>query len=152
MLTVISEFTQGYPYLIQAVGFEIIEALNSHETLEIADILEIALNNAKNTLFSRAYPLIWDETAKVERCYLTDIADIMIKNNVDTILTRDVVALRHYDSKRLSPLRAQAKHHGTLATDKEGHLSFTLPFFAEYIQTRKHADVADSITTFALTE
>ena len=124
---------QGYPYLVQLVGFEAWDAADSHNRSEIIseDIEEIAHRVIEDMGEKVHSPTLKDLTA-AERDFVTAMAGLSDAAEVDIAGLADALGK---PQKALSRVRQQLIDAGVIAPVGWGKLTFTMPYFAEYLRS-----------------
>ena len=120
--------TRGYPYLFQLIGYYII-AFASGDQIITKEIVSKAINSSKREMVDSVFvPALKPLSAgdlNFLRAMACDPGDSLIKD----ITTRMDVSAAYAQRYRIRLIEA-----GIIAPKRRGELSFTLPFFGEYIR------------------
>lgn len=120
---IMAGLTKGYPFAFQVLGYLYWE---NRETKTIEEILP----EYDQYLEEYVYSKIWAETSAKDQAVL-----IAISQSRETKV-KNIREKLNMTSGEFSPYRDRLKNKGILDTRTYGEVSFALPRFAEFIQTR----------------
>jgi hypothetical protein len=124
----VAEGTRGYPYLIQLIGFYLLEYSQSASEIT-AELVELALKSAKRDMIDNVYAPILKPLSKKDEEFLRAMARDSEVSKISEIKKR----LRASDGV-VHTYRKRLLDAGVIVSEKRGELSFTLPYFAEYLR------------------
>ena len=116
--------TKGYPFAFQVLGYLTFEREGDHRAV---------LPLYRQYLAEYVYEKIWSELSDTDRRVLT----AMTQAGSDRI--SDIRAVLLMDSNHFNPYRARLMRRGIVNGDVYGHLTFTLPFFGEFVAEQGYA-------------
>lgn len=118
-----AKLTKGYCFAFQALGY------SYWEQMPVKDIATV-LPQYDNLLSRASYSKLWKEMSEGDRRVCRAIA---VKEGDKVKEIRDEI---HMDSGLFNVYRRRLKEKGLIDTNTYGKLSFTLPRFAEFVNTR----------------
>lgn len=116
-----SAMTRGYAFAYQVLGYYYFENRPS-------DIRQIE-NKYCNHLGEYVYEKIWSELSEKDR----EVISIMIEM-AEKIKVKDLRERLNVDSSKFSHYRDRLKRKGIVDLSEYGYISFSLPYFKEFIQ------------------
>lgn len=120
---IMAGLTKGYPFAFQVLGYLYWE---NRETKTIKEILP----EYDQYLEEYVYNKIWAETSAKDQAVLAAMSQ---SDETKVKIIREKINMT---SAQFSPYRDRLKNKGILDTRTYGEISFALPRFAEFIQTR----------------
>lgn len=120
---IMAGLTKGYPFAFQVLGYLYWE---NRETKTIEEILP----EYDQYLEEYVYNKIWAETSAKDQAVLAAMSQ---SDETKVKIIREKINMT---SAQFSPYRDRLKNKGILDTRTYGEISFALPRFAEFIQTR----------------
>lgn len=121
-----AEMTKGYPYAFQALGY-VCERHPGAELSEIIPLFDALLQEG-------VYEKMWSELSDLDRKVIKAMADI------SSTKVKEIREQASLNSSLFSTPRKRLLRKGILVSPSYGHLAFTLPRFAEYIQWETDED------------
>lgn len=122
------EETRGYPYLIQLIGYYLLEYSDSDTEISTTSI-DLAIGSAKRDMIENVYTPVMKPLSSMDEKFLRAMAqDDEISRIADIkkrINSSDSVAQTY---------RKRLLDAGIIASERRGELSFTLPYFTEYLR------------------
>jgi hypothetical protein len=127
--------TEGYPYLIQLIGYNLWEnlAANSSGTLSESDVLERALLQSKNSLYKNVHELIFHETSAGDRAFLFAMAQDDGPSKVSDIQERLKKSKNYVNTYRIRLIEAEI-----IESSGHGLISFTVPYMRDYLHGQQN--------------
>jgi len=121
--------TQGYPYLVQVVGFELWQVDPSAETIDLADA-RVAIARARRTAHRLVHEPTLADLSEADRAFLEAMAeDASDPSSVADILTRLGATRDHVNKYRSRLISAQI-----IEPAGRGKLSFAVPLLRDYLR------------------
>ncbi|MDR0199956.1 MAG: ATP-binding protein [Streptococcaceae bacterium] len=120
--------TQGYPYLIQLVGYYLWENLKQYpaeESLQRAKIL------AQADLFQNVHEVVYNELSAMDQKFLKTMAEVGSSVEISEI-SKAMGKKMNY----ISNYRARLIEAGVIEANSYGKVSFTLPYMHEFIKLK----------------
>ena len=128
MLDAAANSTHGYPYLLQLIGYYLLEFAGKSEAIS-GERLEMALQNAKRDLVDNVFEPIIKPLSDVDRKFLHAMA-----KDYKTSRTADLKERLRFSNSMVQVYRKRLIDAGAIAAERRGELAFTLPFFGEYLR------------------
>jgi hypothetical protein len=118
--------TEGYPYLIQLVGFYLWEFLNTD--METENVLEKVIVQARSMMFQNVHKLLYRELSKGDMEFVNAMA-------VDSKISRfsDIMSRTAKSKNHASTYRIRLIDLGYIKAVARGELAFSLPFTREFL-------------------
>ena len=130
----LNEASYGHPYLMQLLGYYLVNGINSVEGSSPGTITDIANQTvplAINTYERRALKPLIDELSEGEVAYLRAMSRSL--NDDRLASSGDVARLMGKSSNQLSSTRAHLIDKGIVASPEHGKLMFCIPYLAAYL-------------------
>lgn len=118
-----AKLTRGYSFAFQALGYTF------WENMPVNNLNDI-LSEYDNLLSRASYSKLWKEMSDLDRKVCRAIA---VKEGERVKSIRDEIGM---DSALFSVYRRRLKEKGLIDTNTYGKISFTLPRFSEFVNTR----------------
>lgn len=125
----LTEATRGFPYLLQLIGYYVIELSAEGSTLTDADI-ESAINAAQVELEADVFQPTLHELSRKDIDVLTAIA----YQGDEAVLVKDVLEASRLSNSYFQQYRARLLAAGVVASPRNGELVITVPYLAEYLR------------------
>ena len=122
-----ARITQGYPYLIQLVGFYLWEFLQSDTPLE--QLLDRVVVQAKAMMFLNVHKLLYRELSAGDKEFVNAMA---VDNNGSKFA--DIISRTGKSKNHLSSYRLRLIDYGYIKAVGHGEVAFCLPFTKEFLQ------------------
>lgn len=121
------EITQGYPYFIQELGYQV------WETADISPITRLDIETAREgyeaKLDSSFFRVRLDRATPLQTAYMRAMAEL----GPAPQKASDVAKVMGRESTQLGPTRAELIDMGLLYTPEHGYAAFTVPDFDKYM-------------------
>jgi hypothetical protein len=126
--------TEGYPYLIQLIGYNLWENLKVKGTsaASAADVLEKTTLQSKNSLFKNVHELIFHETSVGDRDFLFAMAQDDGPSQVADIQERMGKSKNYVNTYRIRLVEAEI-----IESTGYGVIDFTVPYMREYLRKQQ---------------
>ncbi len=124
------EGVKGYAYAFQTIGYYAWEQSNSEITNQIVNEV---IDLSKSDLYQNAYEKLYTEISSTDRKFL----DIMAEYSSPDVPISYVVERLNKSKNYVSVYRARLLDDQLIYAPDRGYVSFTLPFFAEFISWYK---------------
>lgn len=121
------EVTQGYPYFIQELGYQV-WAIASDPVIEVHDVSD-AREAYEAKLDGSFFRVRLDRASPLQTAYLRAMAEL----GPEPQKAADVARLMGRESTQLGPTRAELIDMGLLYTPSHGYAAFTVPDFDEFM-------------------
>lgn len=121
------EITQGYPYFIQELGYQVWE-IAPGPTITLADV-EDAREAYEAKLDGSFFRVRLDRSTPVQTAYMRAMAEL----GPQPQKAADVARVMGRESTQLGPTRAELIDMGLLYTPAHGYAAFTVPDFDRYM-------------------
>ena len=126
-LEVVVNETRGYPYLLQLIGFYLLEYADTSPEITPQHI-ELACRSARRDMIENIYEPVLKQLSKKDRQFLQAMAKDREVSQIAEVKKR----LKASDSV-VHTYRKRLLDAGVIASERRGELSFTLPYFNEYL-------------------
>jgi hypothetical protein len=126
-LTRAAEATRGYPYLLQLVGYHLLEYVGDASEVS-ADAVDLAVATARRALDDSVFAPALGPLSIRDRAFLEAMADDDGPSLVATVATRLGVSAASAQQTRARLIGA-----GVVTPAGRGRLAFTLPYLAEHL-------------------
>lgn len=123
--------TKGYPYFLQEIGKHTWELAPGPDQIT-ADDVEVALPVATEGLDSGFFRVRVDRTTAAERDYLKAMASL----GPGPRSTGDIASVLSKTTPQVNQFRDALIKRGLCYSPRHGHIDFTVPMFAEFINRR----------------
>ena len=121
------ELTRGYPYLLQLIGFYLLEyAGTAHEIT--GDHIELANTSARRDMIESIYEPVVKTLSNKDMKFLIAMSKDDGISRISDIKTR----LKINDSM-VQAYRRRLLEAGVISAERRGELAFTLPYFNDYL-------------------
>ena len=121
------EFTGGYPYFIQELGYAV-WPIAENDTVHVGDI-DVAMRVVEDKLDSSFFKVRMDRTTELESAYLRAMAQL----GPEPQQASEVAKLLGRTSEQCGPTRSNLVAKGLLYTPSHGLASFTVPHFDQFM-------------------
>lgn len=128
--TRMAQMTKGYSYAFQLLGYLLFDHVQD-QVPNMADVDAIA-PDYKNYLYNNAYQKIFAEMSDIDRKYLYAVCGNHKLDEVAKIMGKSNVFVAQY--------RRRALERHLIVPTKLGYVSFTLPYFENYLNETKNVD------------
>ena len=116
-----AKFSEGYSFAFQILGYLCKE-------LKLPYTNNLVLQQFDHEMYEKVYIKVWSETSKQEKEYLNGIA------NAESTKIEDIRKYLNTDSNHFSPVRKRLIDQGIVVSQSNGHLTFALPRFKEFVK------------------
>jgi hypothetical protein len=123
--------TRGYPYLLQLIGFNLVELAGASRSVN-ADSVGIAANNAERSLAQNVFEPSLRPLSNRDRQFLAAVAEDDQPSRM-----ADVQARMRTSKSNAQQYRSRLIDHGLIAPVARGTVELTLPYFAEYLRIKR---------------
>jgi len=124
----------GHPYMVQLLGYYLVERLNSlgiePSALPSEQLMDV-IHEALDAYCSRALRPLVKELTGAEHAYLTATARALDAERLAPVAR--IGELLGKDSKQTSSVRSRLLKQGLLIAPRRGSLRFTVPYLADYL-------------------
>ena len=132
----LNQASYGHPYLMQLLGFHLIQQINEQNVGKIYKVIEEdiskAIGNAVFAYEQRALKPLMEELPNGERTYLTKMSECL---NADRLAdTTDIARNMGVTPNKLSRPRAYLINQGIIAAPERGMVMFCIPYLADYVK------------------
>ncbi len=129
-ISLLARTTRGYPYLLQLIGYNIVNEINgelavSDDSLE--EIVSASVDELADTTFAPALAPLSSKDLEV----LGAIATVSHNGKAKV---SDTLSALHIENGKFQPYRKRLLDHGVISSPRTGELVFTIPYLAEYLQ------------------
>ena len=121
--------TQGFPYLMQLLGYYLVEGADEGEAITRAE-LDDAMASAKLDLVENVYAPVLNALSPKDRELLMAMAPDHGTSRVSDLRER-----LHVTDGQLQPYRSRLIAANVVSSPRRGELEFTIPVFGEYLST-----------------
>lgn len=123
----LTNMTKGYSYAFQLLGYILFDEVKD-KVPDLTDIENIS-QQYKNTLYNNAYQKIFSELSEKDQQYLYAVCGGHKLDEIAKIMGKSNVFVAQY--------RRRAIERNLVKPTKMGYVSFTLPYFEDYLQETK---------------
>ena len=127
ILSKAARITQGYPYLIQLVGFYLWEFLISDTPPE--QLLDKVVLQTKAMMFSNVHKLLYRELSSGDKEFVNAMAV-----DLDSSKFADIISRTRRTKNHLSSYRLRLIDYGYIKAVGHGEVAFCLPFTKEFLE------------------
>jgi AAA+ ATPase superfamily predicted ATPase len=122
------EGTRGYPYLLQLVGYHLMELAS--DSNEITPTLaSAAVNAAKDEMVATVYKPILKLLSDTDELFLKAMAQEGVRAKIGAIQARMGVSATY-----VQQYKQRLIENGIIATEKRGEVEFVVPYLDEYMR------------------
>ena len=125
-----ANYTCGYPYLFQLLGYYLWENINTELSEEI---LNESLIEAKAELFRNVHQLVFSDLSNKDREFILAMSDDDNYSKISDIMNRLGKAKGY-----VSRYRERLITSGVIKSVGHGLLAYTYPFMAEFLQKKRY--------------
>lgn len=118
--------TNGYAYAFQLLGYLIWQTQEKEITDQVIDSI---LDEYKEELYRNVYGKIYSSLSEIDR----DFVSAMTKIDTENVAIKDIEAIMKKPHNYVSIYRRRLIDDQVIISLKRGYVSFTLPFFKEFI-------------------
>lgn len=122
------EITQGYPYFIQELGYQV-WGVAEGDRITAADV-ELAREAYEAKLDSSFFRVRLDRATPLQTAYMRAMAEL----GAEPQKAGDVARIMGRESTQLGPTRAELIDMGLLFTPEHGYAAFTVPEFDKFMK------------------
>jgi len=127
-LELVTEMTRGYPYLLQLIGYYLLEYAGS--SFHISDEhIKLANSNAKRDLIENVYEPVIKVLSDKDISFIKAMAKDGNKSRITDIKSRIKAS-----SNLVQAYRKRLIDAGVISAGRRGEVEFTLPYFNEYLK------------------
>lgn len=126
-LELVVEITQGYPFFIQELGYQVWEVAEG-ESITRTDV-ELAREAYEAKLDTSFFRVRLDRATPLQTAYMRAMAEL----GPDAQKAADVARVMGRESTQLGPTRAELIDMGLLYTPDHGYAAFTVPDFDKFM-------------------
>jgi hypothetical protein len=127
-LDALAEGTKGYPYLLQLIGYHVIELLGGARELT-QTVADLAVANSKRMLADNIYAPCLKPLSKEDRRFLEAMAQDKEFSEVADLKARLKAGDSHIQTYKRRLIEA-----GVIDSSGRGTLEFTIPYLGEYLR------------------
>ena len=120
--------TDGYPYLLQLIGYNMFKYLEG-ETKLTETMVKLAINNSKRILASDVFLPCLNPLSAEDRRFLAAMAKDNDESCVSDIRERLIVGKSHVQTYRKRLIEA-----GIIHSSSRGMISFSIPYLGQYLR------------------
>lgn len=128
------QFSSGHPYMMQLLGYQLIEYLNSvnaNGATANNETISIIVPTALDSYEQRSLQPLLDELSKREREYLTAMANVSDSAHISR--TGDIARALNKTAQQLSPLRKKLIGKGVIVSAGHGLVRFNIPYLRAFV-------------------
>ena len=120
--------TRGYPYLLQLIGYYLLEYSESSSEIS-RELIESACISAKRDMIENIYEPVFKPLSQKDRQFLQAMAK---DSGVSRII--DIKKRLSASDSTVQAYRKRLLDAGVIANERRGELAFTLPYIDEYLR------------------
>lgn len=124
----IAQATDGYPYLFQLIGFNMLKFIDGGNSLDDA-AAELAITNSKQALVDDVFLPCLNPLSAEDRRFLKAMAADDLESSVSDIKERLQVSKSHIQTYRKRLIEA-----GVIHSPSRGVLAFSIPYLAKHLR------------------
>jgi hypothetical protein len=124
-----AESTNGYPYLIQLIGYYLWENIVNNYS---GDLLTQVLVEAKDRLFRNVHQLVYDKLSSKDKEFLFAMTE-----DHGQSLSKDILVRLRKDKNYVSMYRARLISRGVVSSTGYGTLGYTYPYMREFLMEKR---------------
>ncbi|MCL2249183.1 MAG: ATP-binding protein [Oscillospiraceae bacterium] len=124
-----AEATQGFPYLIQLIGYYLWENLEHQFD---GDVLEQSLIESKSRLFKNIHQLVFDSLSNMDRDFIFSMAKDAGHSKIQNILNR-----LDKNKNYITQYRSRLISKGVIKPSGHGLIAFTFPYMREFLELKR---------------
>jgi hypothetical protein len=125
-----AEATQGFPYLIQLIGYYLWENLEAQFD---GDVLEQVYIESKSRLFKNVHQLVFDSLSGMDRDFIFSMIGDVGYSKIKDILTR-----LDKDKNYITQYRSRLISKGIIKPAGHGLITFTFPYMREFLKLKRN--------------
>lgn len=126
-LTRITKLTSGYAYAFQLLGFLL---WRTEANIINDDIVNNVIPKYKNELYRNVYTKMYQELSAKDR----EFVDAMVQVNQESVKIAEIIRLMDKPKNYVSIYRRRLLDDQIIESKQRGEVSFTLPYFADFIK------------------
>jgi len=126
-LEIATNATKGYPYLLQLIGFYLLEYTGDAGEITLEHI-ELANVNAKRDMIENIYEPALKPLSDKDMQFITAMA-----KDDGTSRIADIKNRLHTNDSVIQAYRKRLIDAGIISSERRGEIAFTLPYFNEYL-------------------
>ena len=130
LIAAASTSTQGFPYLIQLVGYYLWENIIAKFD---GDILEQTLVESKSRLFKNVHQLVFDSLSNMDREFIFSMIE-----DVGNSKTQDILKRLGKDKNYVTQYRSRLISKGIIKSSGHGLVVFTFPYMREFLVLKQN--------------
>lgn len=131
----LAEAADGYPYAFQTVGYYAWRLSENNQNFIDNEVIEQTIKSTQHDLYHNSYEQLYTEISSTDRDFLNVMAEYPNSNVPIKWIQKKLNKSKNY----LSVYRARLKDDQLIDTIQRGAVSFTLPFFKEFISWFKES-------------
>ncbi|MDR1015449.1 MAG: ATP-binding protein [Coriobacteriales bacterium] len=120
--------TQGYPYLLQLIGYNIVDSVGE-DRMASSTLVDLAILNSKRALVDNLYAPVLRLLSKEDRRFLAAMAKDEGASRVSDIRSRLKASASHVQTYKSRLIEA-----GAIASPGRGELEFAIPYLGEHLK------------------
>ena len=124
-----AEATQGFPYLIQLIGYYLWENLENRFD---GDLLEQVYIESKSRLFKNVHQLVFDKLSSMDRDFIFSMINDVGYSKIQDVLTR-----LNKDKNYITQYRSRLISKGIIKPTGHGLIAFTFPYMREFLKLKR---------------
>ena len=121
--------TQGFPYLIQLIGYYLWENISKRFD---GDLLEQTLIESKARLFKNVHQLVFDSLSNMDREFIFSMIEDTGSSRISDILNR-----LEKDKNYVTQYRSRLISKGVIKSSGHGLIVFTFPYMREFLENKR---------------
>ena len=125
-----AEATQGFPYLIQLIGYYLWENLEHRFD---GDVLKQSLIESKSRLFKNVHQLVFDKLSNMDRDFIFSMIEDVGYSKIQDILSR-LGKNKNY----ITQYRSRLISKGIIKPTGHGLIAFTFPYMREFLELKRN--------------
>jgi len=129
-LSAAAQSTQGFPYLIQLVGYYLWENLANQFD---GDILAQSITESKSRLFKNVHQLVFDSLSNMDREFVFSMISDIGQSKIQDILSR-----LGKDKNYITQYRSRLISKGIIKPSGHGRIVFTFPYMREFLELKRN--------------
>ncbi|WEV51849.1 hypothetical protein OZX69_03880 [Lactobacillus sp. ESL0731] len=131
----LAEAAGGYPYAFQTVGYYAWRLSESNQNIIDNKVIKQTIKRTQNDLYHNSYEQLYTEISSTDRDFLNAMAEYSNNSVPINWIQKKLNKSKNY----LSVYRARLKDDQLIDTAQRGFVTFTLPYFKEFISWFKES-------------
>jgi len=120
--------TRGYPYLLQLIGFYLVELARSDLKIT-SDTLELAINNSKRDMIENTFAPVLKPLSAKEREFIQAMSTDKAVSSISDLKERLKATASHVQAYKTRLIEAEI-----IASPSRGQLEFLIPYLGEHLR------------------